>query len=137
MTEQQKLIVKELRMQGFSCGKIAKKINVSRDAVKSYCYRNGLGGTGKQIVERNKNLCKNCGAVISQTPKGKRKIFCSDKCRVQWWHSHPYMVKGKAYYDFICLNCGKKFHAYGNNHRKYCSHKCYIEYRFKDYKIIP
>ena len=39
-------------------------------------------------------------------------------------------LKKRAVYDFKCQNCGKPFQAYGNNHRKYCSRKCYINERF-------
>lgn len=35
-----------------------------------------------------------------------------------------------AIYTYICAACGKQFEAYGNNHRKYCSNKCYINDRF-------
>ena len=35
-----------------------------------------------------------------------------------------------AIYTYVCAACGKQFEAYGNNHRKYCSHKCYINDRF-------
>lgn len=30
-----------------------------------------------------------------------------------------------------CPACGKEFPVYGNSHRKFCSHACYIAYRFR------
>ena len=35
-------------------------------------------------------------------------------------------VKHKAVYTYECACCGKPFTAYGNSHRKYCSHECYV-----------
>ena len=40
------------------------------------------------------------------------------------------LVKRKAVYTFTCPACGKEFTVYGNSHRKFCSHACYIAYRF-------
>lgn len=40
-----------------------------------------------------------------------------------------------AIYTYVCAVCGKQFEAYGNNHRKYCSHKCYINDRFYSRKV--
>ena len=37
----------------------------------------------------------------------------------------------KAVYSYTCIGCGCAFTAYGNDHRKYCSHACYIQDRFK------
>ena len=40
------------------------------------------------------------------------------------------MVKRKAIYEYTCPTCGSAFTAYGNSHRKYCCHECYIADRF-------
>ena len=40
------------------------------------------------------------------------------------------MVKRKAIYEYTCPTCGSAFTAYGNRHRKYCCHECYIADRF-------
>ena len=47
-----------------------------------------------------------------------------------WWNSHAEQVKRKALYPFKCAACGKEFTAYGNTHRRYCSHGCYCKDRF-------
>ena len=52
--------------------------------------------------------CKNCGAVITQTPHSKEKYFCSPACRQSWWNAHLDLVKRKAFYSFTCITCGKK-----------------------------
>lgn len=61
----------------------------------------------------------------------KPRVFCSDECRVKWWHEHPEKIKQRAVYSFTCAGCGGQFTAYGNSRRKYCSHGCYIRARFK------
>ena len=48
----------------------------------------------------------------------------------KWWNAHLDLVKRKAVYHMKCQNCERDFDVYGNSHRKYCSHRCYIEYRF-------
>ena len=75
-------------------------------------------------------VCEQCGKPIEQNPGRKRKRFCCDACRNKWWNAHLNLVKRKAVYTFTCPACGKEFTVYGNSHRKFCSHACYIAYRF-------
>lgn len=49
---------------------------------------------------------------------------------MKWWNEHLDRVDKKANYEFVCAYCKKPFTAYGNAHRKYCCHECYIEDRF-------
>jgi endogenous inhibitor of DNA gyrase (YacG/DUF329 family) len=67
---------------------------------------------------------------VAQNSGRKEKKFCSDKCRMTWWNRHLDKVKRKAVYEYICPHCGKPFTVYGNSHRKYCSHECYVADRF-------
>ena len=112
------------RTQGIGYAEIAKRLNISRDTVKSFCMRN------KITVINQSDKCKFCGNPLVQKEKVKKKRFCSDKCRLDWWHKNPDKLCRKATYSFVCARCGKPFTAYGNNHRKYCSHQCYIKERF-------
>ena len=132
MTDQQKTQVKRLREEGVGYSRIASLLALSDNTVKAYCRRNGLGGK-VGIEQRNKepeNICKNCGLPVMQYPGRKEKKFCSDACRMKWWKDRPELVNRKAVYEFDCPQCKKHFTAYGNAHRKYCSHKCYIAARF-------
>ena len=36
-----------------------------------------------------------------------------------------------ATYTFTCIGCGTTFTAYGNKHRRYCRHECYVTHRSK------
>lgn len=135
MTDNQKAQIIKLRAAGNGYGKIAQTLGISVNTVKSFCRRNDINGD--MVIEPSVTLtgettvCENCGRAIQQMAKQKKKRFCCDKCRNEWWNSHLDQVKRKAVYDFKCPHCGKEFHFYGDRRRKYCSHECYIADRFK------
>lgn len=129
----QKEQIKNLRGEGLSYAEIARQVNVSRDAVISFCRRNGLQEIKKPIsvVENDTaDVCRECRKPLVQVDGMKRRVFCSKECRTKWWKEHPDRLNRKAVYQFICPHCGKPFSAYGNSKRKYCSHVCYISDRF-------
>jgi len=126
MTDEQKQQIIALRRAGAGYGRIAMQLQISINTVKSFCRRHSLAARTDGAV------CEQCGKPVVQNPGRKRKRFCCDACRNKWWNAHPELVKRKAVYTFTCLNCGKKFSVYGNSHRKFCSHACYVEYRFRD-----
>jgi len=76
-------------------------------------------------MERENTICGNCGKAINQETSWQVKRFCCDKCRLMYWANHKEGLNKKAYYDYICHECGESFQAYGNDHRKYCSRACY------------
>lgn len=124
MKDEQKQRIIALRRNGAGYGRIADLLGISINTVKSFCRRHSLAAQPKASV------CEHCGKPIKQNPGRKRKRFCSDACRHKWWNSHLDLVRRKAVYTFTCPNCGKEFSVYGDSHRKFCSHACYIEYRF-------
>lgn len=125
----------KLRKNGLGYKKIAQVLGMKESNVKTFCRRNGLNGTVQKppvtvFPGIEQKPCKNCGDLFLQYPGHKEKFFCSDACRIKWWNSHLSQVKRKAMYEYTCPTCGKKFYAYGNRNRKYCSHACYIKARF-------
>lgn len=122
MTTEQKTRIANMRGAGMSLADIAADLGLSKNTVKSYCRRNDVSGT---TPDEHRCLC--CGKPVEQTPGRKQKKFCSDICRARYWSAHPV---GGAVYDYTCPACGRAFSAYGNQHRKYCSHACYIHARF-------
>ena len=125
MTDEQKRQIAKLRMEGLGCKAIAEKVGLSINSVKSYCKQHGL-----EAGKIDGSVCENCGTPIHQVPGRKRKRFCCDKCRMEWWNSHLELVQHKTDHDYVCAHCGKEFHIYGGRPRKYCSHACYIAHRF-------
>lgn len=131
MTDAQKKKIGNLREAGLGYKKIAEQMGISENTVKTYCRRHGFGGNrATKLIDRNKGTCLCCGTLVEQKPGRKEKKFCSDKCRNKWWNSHLNLVNRKAVYEYECPHCKKIFTAYGNAHRKYCSHECYIADRF-------
>lgn len=128
LTEIQKTEIKRLRNDGLGYVRIAEMTAVPVGTVRTFCRRNCL--TGRADSNSSVRGCLQCGNPVTQNPGRKEKKFCSDACRTKWWNNHRRQINKKAIYEFTCTRCGKVFTAYGNNHRKYCSHDCYIADRF-------
>lgn len=131
MTSEQKSKVNELRKNGLGYVKIGSLLGISKDTVKTYCRRNNITPEEQGNQNNDATLCKGCGKPVIQKKGCREMSFCSPECRQDWWNSHPEIVNRKAIYDYVCAGCGKPFSAYGNSHRKYCTHSCYIADRFK------
>lgn len=114
--------IKELRQQGWGYKKIAKELSITIGTVRYACSKDE---NDPELISN----CKNCGLKIKSLKGKKSKIFCSDKCRLTWWNNNQNKVDKKAYYSHQCIHCNKKFSAYGNNKRLYCSQECYIEHK--------
>ena len=137
MTNDQKLQIISLRKRGNSLAEIASKLGLPIGTVKSFCSRNHLVAEAALDVEEptanqplppvNGGLCKKCGAPITSLPHHRSKLFCSDKCRLSWWHDNRHLARGAA--EKVCPVCGSPFTADGS--RKYCSHSCYITGRYR------
>jgi endogenous inhibitor of DNA gyrase (YacG/DUF329 family) len=133
MTDTQRMQIKELRLAGYGYKKIAQALCLSLDTIKSYCRKNNLAGVmagNPSSSADGKTYCKQCGKELLQKTNQKTLLFCSNECRQTWWNAHPEMINKKAIYSYDCAHCDKAFTAYGNSHRKYCSHSCYIADRF-------
>ena len=124
MTKSEKDLIAMFRSRGMGYKSIADKLGLNKEAVRSYCRYHGLTANSDPV-------CPQCGKPIVQTPGRKKRRFCSVVCRQTWWNAHPEAVQQKAVYSYTCIGCGCAFTAYGNDHRKYCSHACYIQDRFK------
>lgn len=114
MTNEQKQAIITLREAGIGYGSVAKKLNLSEAAVKSLCRRIEIVSGAAQ--------CLHCGASLPVASTGRKRRFCSDKCRMAWWHQNRLTWTG------VCAGCGKSFSS--DRERKYCSHACYTRSRF-------
>ena len=124
MTSEQKMRIRELRLDNVSYTTIAEMLSLNREAIKSYCRIIGMYTTKGDI-------CRNCGVHIIQNPKARKKVFCSAECRIEWWRKNPYPSLTDEKYAHICPHCGKAFSRYSSS-ATYCSHACYIAARFGD-----
>ena len=129
MTENQQKEIKALRQAGLGYKKIAAALSLSENTIKSYCRRMNVPKVSVEPAH-DADSCECCGKHIKQIAGRKRKRFCSDACRHKWWNSHLHLVQRKAVYHLKCRHCGREFEIYGNSHRKYCCHACYIAERF-------
>ena len=125
MTEEQKRKIKKLKSEGHSYREISNLTSVPEGTIKSFLSRN------KNIPEKTQKVCKFCGKPIVSLAHHKQRQFCSRECGLLWWHQNPDFLDKKTVYTFTCPSCGKAFSVYGQSSRKYCSHKCYINARFK------
>ena len=131
MTPEEKQQVAKLRTAGFGYKKIAQATGLSVNTIRSYCARTLLAPDPEAPENQaTVSTCEVCGRKIIQEPHRKKKRFCSDHCRMNWWNEHLDQVKRKANYEFVCPTCKKTFTAYGNKNRKYCSLDCYFEDRY-------
>lgn len=127
MTEQQKEEIRKLRVTGFGYKKIAAQLGLTENSVKSFCHRNNLAGRIKPQIPK----CKYCGKPISSDAKGKQRTFCSRKCKQDWWNNNRNHPNGTKQVERTCSCCQKVFRTYPSDNRKFCSHYCYIQKRFK------
>ena len=114
--------VVELRRRGHTYGEISEATGVPPNTAKSICRRTPTD------TARVEGVCEHCKTNLPDGEQARR--FCSDKCRLDWWHQHPERLNRKALYSFTCAHCGTEFMAYGNRKRKYCTHACYVQARF-------
>lgn len=111
----------KLREAGLSFGDISKQLGISRSTISSICQR---------ASEQQKQRCKQCGVLLKQTAGHRQRIFCSDKCRKEWWKNNEshHLINNKD----TCLICGKEFIYHESRHRKYCSLSCAYKKKIKD-----
>lgn len=127
MNLEEKEKIKKLRLEGLGYKKISNELGISINTVKSFCRNNNLTSefTNKKV------LCKQCGQEIIQKEHIKKKLFCSEVCKRKWWNKNRANLEKTSLIEHTCLNCHKVFRAYPKDKRKYCSHECYINSRFK------
>jgi len=72
--------------------------------------------------------CINCNQVfVLINKRGPAPKYCSNECRRNYWRNHKDLKtkNEKALYKFVCKQCGKKFEAYGDKERLFCSRACF------------
>lgn len=90
MTDVQKEQVRAMRMNGIGYRVIAKELGLKLNQVQIFCKAHGLSGPS-DIAKMNypvwceqNGRCPVCGAKIDQPAIGRRKRFCSGRCRTRY-----------------------------------------------------
>ena len=122
MTNAEVLKIHELKEQGLGYKRIANELNIPLSTVKSIILRQ---------KNNNETVCLFCGKRIINKPKTKRKKFCSCACKRKYLSKHPETIKSEKSITKICPSCGCSFISYKSSKRKFCSHRCYINFRYK------
>ena len=119
-----------LRKKGLGYKAIATRVGMSRDAVRAVCKARGLDGFGEaaklNYEERKDEMCFYCGLPLVQPEgRGRKKRFCSDKCRKAWWaRNSQNRTPGAQTVTHRCAGCGEFFMSFRSQNRKYCTAEC-------------
>lgn len=122
ITKTQERKIAALRARGLGCRKVAEIINVPENVVKYYFRLHKAPDT---VIQ-----CKNCGKEAVCIPTYKKKVFCSDKCRMDWWAKHQKEIN-HTMYTHICKTCGCEFKSFRKDSVT-CSKKCTGALKRKD-----
>ena len=131
--EIQKDQARRLRAHGIGYKKIAAITGLDRETVRYVCRKINApeDGTVADRMEAGE-ACLFCGEPIVQ-PKGpgRRRHFCCEECRRQYWKLHRYQRPRNpaTFHIQVCAYCGKTFEVYGSARRKYCCHEHYLLHR--------
>lgn len=134
MTDQQRQQIQEMRIQGDGYRAISKATHLSRDIVRNYCKKRGYIGHGNALVmniaemQTTGGACRECGFILKQPKRGRKRQFCCEEHRRKWWQEHPEAGarNQSALYTKICPTCGRIFTVYGQKERIYCSRECFM-----------
>jgi hypothetical protein len=90
LDDTQKDMIRRMRFKGQGYGTIAKQLGMDADRVQDYCRNHGLAGDGNLVrlnypvwCEQN-GRCLICCRKVKQPRVGRRKRFCSGRCRTQY-----------------------------------------------------
>ena len=119
LTEDQKQAILVLRENGKTYDAIAELIGASPNTVRSFWRRNCAIRVKPKKLQPG--CCKNCGAPLGKAKGAKRKVFCSDQCRYDWWNRY----RRSQPYRLVCKQCGKSFISFGNQKKAFCGRECY------------
>ena len=106
MTQAEKDAVLSLRQQHYSFSAIAETTGLPLGTIKSYLSR--VSGKKEAMVSAstphvtvNHGCCKQCGAPLDQTQRGKTRTFCNDRCRAAYWNEHRDLSRRATAHTFM------------------------------------
>lgn len=94
MTDEQKEKIRSMRIQGIGYRLIAKELCLKENRVQLFCKAHGLAGSA-DLTRLNfpiwcyqNNRCLACSAKLKQTKRGRKKKFCSGRCRTRYFREN-------------------------------------------------
>ena len=94
MTDEQKEKIRSMRIQGIGYRLIAKELCLKENQVQLFCKAHGLAGSA-DLTRLNfpiwcyqNNRCLACSAKLKQTKCGRKKKFCSGRCRTRYFREN-------------------------------------------------
>lgn len=120
MTPINELRIKNLREAGWGYKAIAEFCGLTRDEVRSHCTSHSLDSASTT----QNHVCQWCGATL----EGRSSLahYCSATCRHKAWEARQLKARPQH-----CLYCNKPFSSPTHARQKFCSHACYIAWRYK------
>ena len=124
MTEEEKAQIRFLRGQGYSYGKIAEILKLSRSTVSSYCLRHQIVTsrveTTLQIQKRVEyRICKCCGELFLANGV-KNQQFCNTNCRRQYWKKEEQDTKDLKQQGLLLMTLKKELDFLGEESDEWC-----------------
>lgn len=94
MKEMQIETIRKLRAENYTYAGIGKTLGMSANTVKSICRKHGFvpdpdarkKNINQAVAFEQQPRCKFCANIIENPWNRKGKVFCSDKCRYDWWN---------------------------------------------------
>lgn len=90
MTDKQREEIRKMRLSGLGYKIIAELLDLGENNIYAYCKTHGLSGSAELIklnypiwCQQN-SRCMICGVKIIQPKTGRRKKFCSGRCRTKY-----------------------------------------------------
>ena len=112
MTQEQKRHIRQLRAAGEGYKRISTLLDIPVGTIKSFCRRDEADEPAVtdyrapqklEITIENENpICPQCGTPVIRIPGRKKRVFCSEACRVAHWRTQAH-ADGKP---ALCAGCG-------------------------------
>ncbi len=132
ITEQEKRYIVEQRAMGTSFDQIGRQLHRPEGTVRSAfnravgaSQRYGTSGITMPDASNGESRCKYCGKQFQKTGGGKKRLFCSNRCRNSWSNEK----KRRTPYTLVCQHCGLAFISFGNPHKRFCGRQCFADSR--------
>lgn len=131
VSKENKKTIIEMRKANKSYDYIASQLGLTKSAVQNVCRQAGLAG--KKAKQRKR--CKQCGALLPEDAP-KRKIFCCQKCREDWWNKHQHLVHKRNPVITYCKTCGNPIENHKSYQKQYCNSHCFHMGKFGRDKAV-